>query len=120
LPTATPSPTVNQALSTSDLSTGAKVGIGIGATVVAIACVALGILVGRTRQPKKVVYAPEYEQDQQYAPFETYRHEANEIKRAQLDGMYNQVHELPSAYGAELSGGHNVPEVSVTLPTPRP
>jgi hypothetical protein len=85
-----------------------------------IAGVILGILAGKSRQRKKREATPVYEIEQQYAPAVIYRHEADDTKRAQLDGAESQVHELPASHSAELPGSRNIPEVSITLPTPRP
>jgi hypothetical protein len=54
---------------------------------------------------------------EQYPPKEIYRHD--DMKRAQLPGIENGVHELPGPYEAELFGSQDTSEVSVTSPNRR-
>ena len=78
------------------LSVGAKAGIGIGAALVAIAVVALGIFIVKAMRWRKQVRAivPSYSGPVEEPTKEAYQYNLDGGSVQQLSGLESQVHEL--------------------------
>jgi len=86
----------------SELSTGAKAGIGVGASIGAIALIGLGIFIAKAlRWRKKARDAPTpYLAPEEQPSKEIYRYEKGGSEAAQLASAESQLHEMPGSVGA--------------------
>lgn len=95
-PTSTPAATGD-----SELSTGAKAGIGVGASLGALALIGLGIFIAKALRWRKKArgastpyVAPEEEPSK-----DIYRYEKGGSETAQLASAESQLHEMPGSGG---------------------
>ena len=86
----------------SELSTSAKAGIGVGASIGAIALIGLGIFIAKAlRWRKKARDAPTpYVAPEEQPSKEIYRYEKEGGETAQLANAESQLHEMPGSGGA--------------------